>query len=122
MNKRINREVGRYYMALSYSETKPPGGELVSKFGRDRGLKKSYVNSENVSGAKEARMRYKLLKSKGSLHLLECELISGLTHQIRLQLSENSLPIVGDPKYGSDINKLGLKHQLLCSYLSFLLM
>ena len=124
MNKRIrNREVGRYYITLVYSETKPPGGELVSKFGRDRELKKSFAGAEDFSDAKEARMRYKLLESKGHLHLLECELISGLTHQIRLQLSENSLPIVGDPKYGKpDVNrKLGLKHQLLCSYkLSFL--
>lgn len=119
MNERIRkREVARFYLAVSYSETVPCGGELVSNFGRDSSLKKSFTDSEEFSGAKEARMRYKLLKSEGNLHLLECELISGLTHQIRLQLSENSLPILGDPKYGrADINsKYGLRKQLLCSY------
>lgn len=124
MNERIkNREVGRYYLALCYSETPPPGGELVSNFFRDSSLKKSFTDSEELSASKEARMRYKLLKSNGNLHLLECELISGLTHQIRLQLSENALPIVGDPKYGNpEINrKHGIRQQLLCSYkLSFL--
>lgn len=124
MNEKIRaRQIGRYYLALVYSEKKPRGGELKSDFSRDKKLKKSFLSSDGASGSKEALMRYKLLKSAGSLHLLECELISGHTHQIRLQLSESSFPIIGDPKYGRrDINrKYGLSGQLLCSYkLSFL--
>lgn len=123
MNDKIrSRKVGRYYLALVYSEETPTGGALFSTFIRDSELRKSFSASEYTRGVKEAQLRYKLIKSAGKLHLLECELVSGLTHQIRLQLSENSLPIVGDPKYGrTDINKkYGLTRQLLCSYkLSF---
>ena len=49
---------------------------------------------------KESKTKFKLLKYKNNLSLLECELLTGRTHQIRVQTSDLGFPIVGDKKYG----------------------
>jgi 23S rRNA pseudouridine1911/1915/1917 synthase len=55
---------------------------------------------------KQARLRYRCLKSSEGLSLLEIELLTGRSHQIRVQLASRGMPICGDAKYGSK-TKLG---------------
>ena len=67
---------------------------------------------------KESITRFKRLKGNKSLSLLECKLITGRTHQIRVQTSHEGHPVIGDKKYGdSDTNNLyrkkGIKRMLL---------
>ena len=64
------------------------------------------------------KTNYKLLKQVGELSLLEVELLTGKTHQIRAHLSHTRLNILGDSKYGDkQMNKkYGIKKQLLCAY------
>jgi 23S rRNA pseudouridine1911/1915/1917 synthase len=54
-----------------------------------------------ASGAKEARLRYRLLFSLERYHLLEIELETGRHHQIRAQLAAIGCHIKGDLKYGA---------------------
>lgn len=64
------------------------------------------------------KTNYTLLEQAGELSLLEVELLTGKTHQIRAHLSHTGLNILGDNKYGDkQINKkYGIKKQLLCAY------
>lgn len=64
------------------------------------------------------KTNYSLVKTNGELSLLEVELLTGKTHQIRAHLAHNGLYILGDSKYGDkQMNKkYGIKKQLLCAY------
>lgn len=67
---------------------------------------------------KEIVTRYRVLEEKNGLALVEVDLITGRTHQIRAHFSSIGHPLVGDGKYGvnkSDRAK-GYKFQALCSY------
>lgn len=64
-------------------------------------------------GAKESTSHFKVLKREGGFSLLEGQLSSGRTHQLRVQLSALGHPIVGDVKYGSKIRS---KRMMLHSY------
>ncbi|MGL4253666.1 MAG: RluA family pseudouridine synthase [Fusobacteriaceae bacterium] len=64
-------------------------------------------------GAKESTSHFKVLKREGGFTLLEGQLSSGRTHQLRVQLSALGHPIVGDVKYGSKIRS---KRMMLHSY------
>ncbi|HLQ46658.1 MAG TPA: pseudouridine synthase, partial [Planctomycetaceae bacterium] len=52
---------------------------------------------------KESRLKYRCLQSVGGLSLLEIDLQTGRSHQIRVQLSSRGMPICGDVKYGSHV-------------------
>lgn len=77
-----------------------------------------YVRKEKTANAKTAVTAYKVLKTAGELSLLEVELITGRTHQIRVHTAHIGCPILGDGKYGrNEINRrYHRKTQALCAY------
>ena len=67
---------------------------------------------------KSSTTEFKLLESNNKLSLLECSLLTGRTHQIRVQTSNEGFPVVGDNKYGNnEMNKFyrkkGINRMLL---------
>ena len=59
------------------------------------------------SSGKEARTEFTLIKKHKGLSLIGCRLLTGRTHQIRVQISNLGHPIIGDKKYGdSRINTI----------------
>ena len=86
-------------------------------------LKKNHLRSgerevvETPEG-KQSTTEFKLLESNGKLSLLECSLLTGRTHQIRVQASNEGFPVVGDNKYGNNkgnmfYHKKGINRMLL---------
>ena len=75
---------------------------------------------EGDAGALRCELRYRLLKSDGEVSLVEIELFTGRTHQIRVQMAAIGHPVLGDDKYGDrEFNKLHKKktQQLLAKRL-----
>ena len=96
------REIEKKYLAAVHGEMKPHDGTLTGYIFKDAKLNRVYVREKQEKGAKTAVTRYKTLKTKDGLSLVECELLTGRTHQIRAQFSAAGHPLLGDGKYGTD--------------------
>ena len=110
----------KYYLCLVHGVPSPRQAVLT-----DRLLKNSADNTVRVvhgrQGGKDARtasMRYQVLQTRGAVSLVECELFTGRTHQIRVQLASRGWPLLGDAKYGLQARNraYGMTHQALYSY------
>ncbi len=113
------KQIGKFYILKTFGVMKPKNGELKSFLLKDE--KTNTVKSFNhpVSGGKTAITLYKTLKiSDNGTSLIEAELKTGRTHQIRVQFAEAGCPLVGDGKYGNNAanKRLGYKYQLLFAY------
>jgi 23S rRNA pseudouridine1911/1915/1917 synthase len=94
------RSVERAYWGLVWGVPNPRSGEIEGNIGRSpRNRKKMAVVKR---GGKPAVTRYKVLQSLvgGQVSLIECRLLSGRTHQIRVHMASIGHPLLGDPLYG----------------------
>ncbi|MCX7421120.1 MAG: RluA family pseudouridine synthase [Planctomycetia bacterium] len=85
-------------------EGRPPQrqGELVDWLAKSEASNISRVVKQDAeNGSQEARLAYRCLKAAAGISLLEIDLQTGRSHQIRVQLSSRGMPICGDAKYGS---------------------
>lgn len=97
-------EVQKKYLALVWGNTKDKQGEIVKPVGRHTVDRKKM--STNTKRGKEAITFWKVIERYGVATLLEVEIKTGRTHQIRVHLSDLRYPIIGDAVYGSATNKL----------------
>ena len=75
-----------------------------------------YVTDQPQKGSKTAQTKYRTLASSNGLSLVECELITGRTHQIRAQFAHAGCPLLGDGKYGTLGKNAPRKYQALYAY------
>lgn len=105
--------IRKVYHCVVEGRPAKPTGDLSDWLVKDairnvtRALPKSKVESPLSDEAKLSHLTYRCLKSDGSLSLLEIELLTGRSHQIRVQLSSRGWPICGDAKYGSRTKLVG---------------
>ena len=119
LNDKIrDREIEKYYLCAVRGKPRPPEGRLENFLFKDAQKNQVFVKSKPEPGAKTAVTEYRLLKTKGPLSLVECHLLTGRTHQIRVQMAHAGWPLLGDGKYGSErFNKdYEEKGQALYSY------
>ncbi len=119
LNEKIkDREIAKFYLAAVVGRMSPPEGELSGFLLKDEKKKQVSVYKKPIPGGKSAHTRYRTLAVRNGLSLVECELLTGRTHQIRAQFADAGHPLLGDGKYGrrEDNQKSGRKGQALWSY------
>ena len=95
-------DMHKTYWALCCAAPSPAAGHLEHWMIRNEKMNKSFVvKNGEVSGAKLAKLDYRLLRSTDRYHLIEVDLLTGRHHQIRCQLSAIGCVIKGDLKYGA---------------------
>ena len=87
----------RKYVAIVYGTFDHLFGKINAPIARDpQNRKKMAV----VEGGKEAITHFKVIEKLGGYTLIECQLETGRTHQIRVHMSYINHPVLGDPLYG----------------------
>ncbi len=108
MNEAIRKGlVRKLYLCRVEGVPSPGEGEITGALLKDTKTNKSQIHKEG----KTARTRYRTLHHDGKTSLLEVELFSGRSHQIRVHLASIGCPLIGDAKYGN-----GGQGQALCAY------
>ena len=109
-------EMEKRYLAVTEGAPLERSGELRDLLYFDRKKNKSYVVKRDRKGVKEAVLWYEMLSAREyegqALSLLKIRLLTGRTHQIRVQFASRKMPLVGDRRYGSRVPCL---HIMLCS-------
>lgn len=84
----------------------PKGGKFEDYLIKNEKENKSYVTTKEKG--KYACLEYKLLKTKNNISLVKINLITGRSHQIRVQFSTRGHSLIGDSKYGNNPNNIDI--------------
>lgn len=117
LNQKIkDREIDKRYLCIVHGSPKPASGILEGYLFKDAVKNRVFVTKTPQPGSKTAVTRYETLQVRDGLSLVECELVTGRTHQIRAQMAAAGHPLLGDGKYGKLDKRFDRKFQALYSY------
>ena len=117
LNQKIkDRELDKRYLAIVEGTPKPRDGSLKGYLFKDAKKNRVFVTDTPQPGSKTCQTNYKVLSCAQGLSLVECELITGRTHQIRAQFAHAGHPLLGDGKYGKLDKRFDRNYQALYSY------
>ena len=117
LNQKIkDREIDKRYLCIVHGTPRPASGRLEGQLFKDAKENRVYITKTPQKGSKTCVTLYKTLQSRNGLSLVECELVTGRTHQIRAQMAAAGWPLLGDGKYGKLDKRYDRKLQALYSY------
>lgn len=95
-----NHRMEKIYLCVVQGCPEPLKGRLTDTLLKDKENNVVSVVEEGTPGAKKAILDYEVLKTFQGLSLVRVSLVTGRSHQIRVQMSNNKTPLAGDNKYG----------------------
>lgn len=111
-------EIKKHYLCLAHGKFDKPHDVLTAYLEKDSDSNTVKIYDRKTPTNLTIRTGYTVLGFDGENSLVEVELLTGRTHQIRAHMAYIGHPLIGDGKYGSNkLNKkYGYKYQALCSY------
>ena len=121
------REMEKHYIAITEKSTLKAEGVMEDLLFFDKSKNKSFVVKKERKGVKKAILEYKELSSDDDRTTFFVRLLTGRTHQIRVQFASRKLPLIGDRRYGSKIEGdiglvscfIGFKHPETGEWMEF---
>ena len=107
INEKIkSHELEKSYLCVTVGRPRPAEGRVEGFLLKDEAKKQVSLYRRPIPGGKSAITLYQTLETRGELSLVECRLLTGRTHQIRVSMAELGCPLLGDGKYGNGtVNK-----------------
>ena len=107
LNRKIrDHEIEKSYLCVAVGRPQPSEGRIEGVLRKDEAKKQVSFHRRPVPGGKTAATLYRTLETRGELSLVECRLLTGRTHQIRVSMAAIGCPLLGDGKYGNGtVNK-----------------
>ena len=94
-------EFQKEYLAVVHGQSEQASGELRDLLYRDKARRMTMVATEPGKGVQEAILRYRVLSNAENMSKVQIELLTGRTHQIRVQFASRNMPLVGERKYST---------------------
>lgn len=119
LNEKIReRELSKFYLCICLGRPEPPKGRIECFLRKDSKTNTVRVYHHPVPDGRSAVTLYETLETRDRLSLVEVELLTGRTHQIRASFADMGHPLLGDGKYGvGSVNRrYGETQQALYSY------
>ncbi len=112
------REIDKQYLAVIHGTPAKKEATLEGFLEKNESKNKVYLKSSREGDALSIKTRYRVISSKNNLSLIEVDLLTGRTHQIRAHMASIGHALLGDGKYGklAADKKLGFTRQALYSY------
>ena len=110
----------KIYYAVTNGVVKYKKDTLINYLEKNEKENMIKVVPMGVSGAKKAELVYEELENNGKESLLKIQILTGRSHQIRVQMANIGFPLYGDGKYGKDKNKATKNLGLWAGKLSFI--
>ena len=119
LNQKVkDREMHKFYLCVVCGHLKEKEATLTGYLEKNEAQNRVYVSQRPKEGAKTIRTRYRVLEERRDFSLVEVELLTGRTHQIRATMADMGCPLLGDGKYGNGEKNRGYgeTRQALYSY------